>query len=61
MYLLREFLESPEKMMAINKVKNIFNIVYQTARTYLLELVEIGFLKANFGEKKVTVSGSKEF
>ena len=47
--------------MAINKVKNIFNIVYQTARTYLLELVEIGFLKANFGEKKVTVSGSKEF
>ena len=37
-YLLREFTESPEKMMTINEVKNIFNVVYKTARTDLLGL-----------------------
>ena len=51
-YLLREFTESPEKMMTINEVKNIFNVVYQTARTDLLGLVEIGFLEVNRLEKK---------
>ena len=51
-YLLREFSESPEKMMTINEVKNIFNIVYQTARTDLLGLAEIGFLGVKRSERR---------
>ena len=38
--------------MTINEVKNIFNIVYQTARTDLLGLVEIGFLEAKRLERR---------
>ena len=51
-YLLREFSESPEKMMTINEVKNIFNIVYQTARTDLLGLEELGFLEVKRSERR---------
>lgn len=51
-YLLREFSENPEKMITINEVKNIFNIVYQTARTDLLRLVELGFLEVKRSERR---------
>jgi Fic family protein len=51
-YLLREFSESPGKLMTINEVKNIFNTVYQTARTDLLGLVEIGFLEVKRSERR---------
>ncbi len=38
--------------MTINEVKNIFNIIYHTARTDLLGLVEIGFLEVKRSERR---------
>lgn len=61
-YLLREFSESPEKVMTINEVKNIFNIVYQTARTDLLGLAELGFLEVKRSEgRKLLFFRSENF
>ena len=61
-YLIRQFTENPNKTMTINELQNTFNVVYQTARTDLLDLVNLGFLdKKTLGKKKLLFLRSENF
>ncbi len=62
LYLLRLFTENPNKIMTINELQNTFNVVYQTARTDLLDMVNLGFLdKKTLGKKKLLFLRSEDF
>ena len=62
LYLLRLFTENPNKTMTINELQNTFNVVYQTARTDLLDMVSLGFLdKKTLGKKKLLFLRSESF
>jgi Fic family protein len=50
--VLRIFMREPERLVSIDEVKNRFKVVYQTARTDMLNLQEQGFLE-------LTKSGNK--
>ncbi len=51
--ILREFKEEPSKTMSIKEVESRFGVVYQTARTDLLDLVGKGFLNQTSSGKKM--------
>jgi len=61
-HLLMKFIEKPYYKMTIHEVENRFNVVYQTARTDLIGLVEKGFLVSSTGpHKKLTYTRSEGF
>ncbi len=61
-YLIKKFSDDPNKIYTINEVINIFDVVYQTARTDLLGLVKLGFLeKKREGKKKLLFYRSENF
>ncbi|MEA2037152.1 MAG: Fic family protein [Nanoarchaeota archaeon] len=52
-YILKKFSEKSKRTMTIKEVETTFDIVYQTARTDLLQLVDLGFLvKKKLGKAK---------
>jgi Fic family protein len=60
--LIRIFLDDPEKIMTIKEVQNRFGIVYQTARTDLIGLVDLKLLETFIsGKKKITYFRSEKF
>ena len=61
-YILKKFSDDPNKIYTINEIMNIFDVVYQTARTDLLVLVKLGFLEnKREGKKKLLFYKSKNF
>ncbi|UCH89258.1 MAG: Fic family protein [Thermoplasmata archaeon] len=61
-YLIKKFIENPKKTYTIYEVRNIFNVVYQTARTDLLDLEKSGFVtKKKIGKKKYLFFKSESF
>ncbi len=53
--IIREFIVEPTKLMTIKEVENTFGVVYQTARTDLLGLKELGLLQMKTEGKKKMV------
>jgi Fic family protein len=52
----------PKETVTINEIQTIFNIVYETARTDIMDLVKIGFLeKASIRGKKLLFIRSDNF
>jgi len=62
LHIIRQFSDNPNRTMTINELQNIFNVVYQTARTDLLDMVMSGFLdKKILGKKKLLFIRSENF
>ncbi len=59
--LVQLFINQPQKIVTITEIKNEFEIVYQTARTDLLKLVQLGYLKEKYMGKKMFFFRSDEF
>ena len=60
--IIKKFSDNPKLVMTIKEVKNTFNVVPQTARTDLLKLVKMGFLrKSRMGKKKLIFLRSEQF
>ncbi|MFH1638419.1 MAG: Fic family protein [Candidatus Woesearchaeota archaeon] len=54
LYVLKKLSDQPKKTFTIRALQNKFGVVYQTARTDLLELEKLGFLqKRVVGKKKL--------
>ena len=43
--ILKEFTKSPDKNFVINEIMSIYGVVYQTARSDLLYLEDLGYIK----------------
>ena len=60
--IIKRFSKNPRETMTVNEVINMFDVVYETARTDLLSLVEAGLLdKATVGKKKLLFLRSDNF
>jgi Fic family protein len=52
--IIKDLINNEEQALSINEIQNKFGIVYQTARTDLLTLTEMGYLESkNIGKKLV--------
>ncbi|MCK4730797.1 MAG: Fic family protein [Candidatus Aenigmarchaeota archaeon] len=61
-YILKKFSETPKRTMTIKEVENTFDVVYQTARTDILELERMGFLiRKKTGKQKFLFLRSEQF
>ncbi|MEM0997807.1 MAG: Fic family protein [Bacteroidota bacterium] len=60
--VLRKLLDKPTTMLTIKEVQNTFGVVYQTARSDLLGLLEMGLVKKKIeGKKKLVFYRAKGF
>lgn len=59
--ILRELINYPDKAFTIKGIQNQFAITYQTARTDLTGLVQLGYLQINDLNKKILFFKSKTF
>lgn len=59
--IIRELITDPQKSFTIKEVQNIFDVVYQTARTDLLNLVLQGFLRERTVGKQMIFFRSDSF
>jgi Fic family protein len=59
--LLRLFMKEPERMVSIEEAKHRFKVVYQTARTDMLGLQQLGFLDLTKSGNKMLFHRSENF
>lgn len=59
--ILQEFIYDDQKMLSIKEVENKFGVAYQTARTDLLKLVQLGYLEDKLRGKKTLFFKSPGF
>lgn len=59
--ILSNLLNFPNKMLSIKEVQNQFATAYQTARTDLMDLVELGYLEEKLIGKKIVYFQSDNF
>jgi Fic family protein len=60
--IIKRFYGNPKLAITINEVKNMFDVVYQTARMDLLQLESMGYLKKHrLGKKKLIFLRSPAF
>ncbi len=51
--ILHKFIHEPDVIMTIKEVESLYGVVYQTARTDLLDLVQKGYLQSKMDGKKM--------
>ena len=59
--IIKDTINNDEQTLTINEIQNKFGIVYQTARTDLLKLVEMGYLENKSIGKKLIFYKSEAF
>lgn len=59
--VLRILMREPERLLSIDEVKHRFHVVYQTARTDMLGLQQMGFLGQTKSGKKMLFHRSPDF
>lgn len=59
--IIKELITDGQKMYTINMIKTQFAVVYQTARTDLLKLVSMGYLKEKYSGNKILFFKSDDF
>ena len=59
--IISKVLKEKHKFYSIKEIQNIFNVVYQTARTDLLNLVEMGLMEQKKSGKKMLFYKSEQF
>ena len=59
--IINQFLDDPDRLLAINEIQNRFGTSYQTARTDLMHLEKIGYLESKLSGKKLLFFKSSKF
>ena len=59
--IIKELITDSQKTLTIKSIKSQFNVVYQTARTDLFKLIELGYLQEKYVGNKILFFRSNEF